>query len=698
MSAKAKVEYHDATIAHFLRYAFIPLLIPKLTPISSHQREVALDLARQELSDSEKQYLVIDKSLGSKGTRGILDSVLQSVEEIAKKDSGSSSGLGRFVSRFKHYIGIVDRAVQHHAEITSLVWASIVLVLQVYDNDMRIKAALQECFETVLTSMVLGELYIETYLKAVAAESSGVPEIGIGQVDSDWKQRTDNALAELYAAILVLCVKARAYLDSKGLSRVTKAFVPFEEWLAPCITKIATKEKFLKDLADTGAHRQIAGTGQKVDELLNYIKDLHMELAKLSSSVSKGLEDRTASSNPVHNPLRSIGSDITDQTVFDWLNSVNPESMYQMHLDQHLVGTCDWLKSDPVYKAWVDGKQNIWLEGIPGSGKSVLAASVVQDLRQAIDKLDDVILLYHFFWVDDKPTTSPLAMVSSLISQLLLKSKPDMKASLMEILKQAILEASHFKGGQLSEEAELLQRYKSLLNILAEYARVGRILILLDGLDECSHPTLLAKRLFGQPADSLNSEYYSHVRLLLTGRPVVADLFSNIPGFKLIDMESRDDIKTMVTFKVKENPALQQIESKILGKILETSDGMFRYAALLFEELLVEVYPPIPLEDRLKSMPSGIAGMYENILERLDDATLELRRRILASVAAAERPLTVKEIQGICMTDLESERKIQQGPPFIHLASSMSPWTPNRVRCKNWRTISMITLMKKRTS
>src|SRR5690606_38630742 len=100
-------------------------------------------------------------------------------------------------------------------------------------------------------------------------------------------------------------------------------------------------------------------------------------------------------------------------------------------------------------------------------------------------------------------------MLSSLISQLLLKSQPDMRIRFMEILKRGIREASHFKGSEVSEAVELQIRYKLLSEMLADYRPTGRVLILLDALDECSNPALLAKQLFNKSASLSTSADYT---------------------------------------------------------------------------------------------------------------------------------------------------------------------------------------------
>ncbi|RPA76420.1 hypothetical protein BJ508DRAFT_331093 [Ascobolus immersus RN42] len=93
---------------------------------------------------------------------------------------------------------------------------------------------------------------------------------------------------------------------------------------------------------------------------------------------------------------------------------------------------------------------------------------------------------------------------------------------------------------------------------------------------------------------------------------------------------------------------------EIVEAISKRADGMFRYAAILAEhhdELLYEGLP-LSVEQHFQRFPERLAGWYQFILQELEERTLELRRRIFISIAVAARPLTVREVQGICVTDL----------------------------------------------
>jgi hypothetical protein len=69
---------------------------------------------------------------------------------------------------------------------------------------------------------------------------------------------------------------------------------------------------------------------------------------------------------------------------------------YQKHLASHVRGTGTWLTSSETYQEWLNGSEHglLWLKGIPGSGKSVLAASIVDELSHTHPGIP---VLYFFF-------------------------------------------------------------------------------------------------------------------------------------------------------------------------------------------------------------------------------------------------------------------------------------------------------------
>lgn len=244
------------------------------------------------------------------------------------------------------------------------------------------------------------------------------------------------------------------------------------------------------------------------------------------------------------------------------------------------------------------------LANLSGAGKSVLAASIVKKLREEEEDGDHLLLIYFFRELNPN-TVSPLAMICSLIAQILASGIDQRRV--LKILKRQMDKESYYgdidQREKLNENADSLGfEMKKMCGIFSEIARgfPRTLYIVLDGLDECSIPNLVSKHFIGGledakllrnpastgPGEEMHeppkpreyTEKESPTRLLLTGRPVVAHHFKNTPGFMTINMDTRKDISRLVEEEVKTHPVLSGEEAAVVKTIFQKSDGMFRYA------------------------------------------------------------------------------------------------------------------------
>ena len=91
-------------------------------------------------------------------------------------------------------------------------------------------------------------------------------------------------------------------------------------------------------------------------------------------------------------------------------------SDYNKHRRSYCPNTGEWLRQSDQYLRWHNGgKTALWINGIPGSGKSVVAASLVYDLYAR----EGVPVLYFFFRYANLANRTPKQMVRDWLSQLL---------------------------------------------------------------------------------------------------------------------------------------------------------------------------------------------------------------------------------------------------------------------------------------
>lgn len=175
-------------------------------------------------------------------------------------------------------------------------------------------------------------------------------------------------------------------------------------------------------------------------------------------------------------------------------------------------GTCLWLIEQLTFQGWRDrlNRQHfLWVYGSPGTGKTVLVASVIQHLREILSPTTATLAqvpVLHFFCDNkgnDQHKTQVIAILRSLVFQLWQSAADD---PLMSDSWNAIINSGHDHACDVSQMFELL------LSIIRNFRMTY---IIIDALDECENPTVLLNTL-----RDLSEQTGLRVSVLVSSRPV----------------------------------------------------------------------------------------------------------------------------------------------------------------------------------
>ena len=293
----------------------------------------------------------------------------------------------------------------------------------------------------------------------------------------------------------------------------------------------------------------------------------------------------------------------------------------------------------------------------PGAGKSVLASFVITEMRKHPQM--ELQVLYFFCKDDGRQTSnaSAVAIVSNLIDQLIERNPLQ---SLFEILKQA--RKKHAKSEKCTNFGVL---WDIFVTMVQEFPTP--IVVVVDALDEC----LVDRIAF---LEGLVSFPNDKVRFFLTSRnePDIDSVLGPGPGVAKRPMDVEADIEKFVTQRVEQLPRLQNFKAQVIQAVTEHSAGMFRYAALLLDELnSPDAIFDIPV--MLHRPPADLNEMYDNILLRLESMdtkqqkqrSRDIRRKILTWIGMAKEPLRVDELAYACAVR-DGEEKIDLTQRLLH--------------------------------
>lgn len=337
--------------------------------------------------------------------------------------------------------------------------------------------------------------------------------------------------------------------------------------------------------------------------------------------------------------MHSLADQHPDVTVDDllkelFLSDVSDDLSMTKRLKGRMTpGTCEWLLETPEYLDWFRGHslRYLWLVGPPGSGKTVISCFLVEKLSEVLDP-SEVTFAYYICDNKDTKRRTATSILRGILVQLL-KQQPDLFHFVKDAykMKQGTL-ATNFDG-LWSLFAQLLQVYE------------GFTYILIDAIDECDE--LSRQGLLGMLADL---PIAIKVRILITGRPDSGlDDVQPEGGicFRIDTFSISADLARFIDTRANEIVRGKKFSEQLIQDIKQTArskaGGTFLWPVLFLEDIAM-VRTSQAARKKLTSIPAGLPGMYDRILndirpEDKGDAVL-----VLQWVVAALRPMTVTEL------------------------------------------------------
>ncbi|KAH0491001.1 hypothetical protein TgHK011_002447 [Trichoderma gracile] len=303
---------------------------------------------------------------------------------------------------------------------------------------------------------------------------------------------------------------------------------------------------------------------------------------------------------------------------------------YRRHLSSHVVGTSHWLTSSDAYQKWLRSDEHglLWIKGIPGSGKSVMAANLIDELAKSHPGSP---VLYFFFRQIIDANHEPRALLRDWMDQLLSYSPP-----LQKQLK------TYVEAHRAVESVSLEDMWKHLR--LAFASLPARVFCVADALDEidCGHNGFL--RALGE----LGQWRPKTVKVLITSRPVasVEMPLRKTPCLhirlqeELVDV----DIATYVQYTLSRSSIPRSDWNVIADAVPGRANGLFLYAKLAMDAFLE---PGVDINSVLSKLPTDLNALYTDLLAehaQRSGVPDDIQHLILQSVTHATRPLRLLEL------------------------------------------------------
>ncbi|KAF2679822.1 hypothetical protein K458DRAFT_313422 [Lentithecium fluviatile CBS 122367] len=366
-----------------------------------------------------------------------------------------------------------------------------------------------------------------------------LPRFGIFQRLFSNHERLLAALAEVYLDVLQFCVRAKDFFVHARKSRCKDplgAWKPFREAFEHDMVKFRKHQKSVEREADL-AHMIEAAKARELEQANRALLIRNTKL-KRRHSILAALP--TVEYHAKHAKLSAL---------------------------RH-PGTNDWLQTNLRFQSWLSSKFSDCLPcyGIPGSGKSVVAASVANDLRDSRLGTESIICYYYCDYADIS-SLDPTFLIGSLIKQVLVHLPLD-----------CFDETFFCPYGEETPTPTFDQSVKFLESLLS---RFKAMFLIIDGVDELTQDSQCTVLDF---IDKLTLQSIVAVKVFVASRTEENQVRRALEHYECIELSSdrlSTDIEAFIEAKidstlVRQNLLLEndRLKREVVSALVEGAQGM----------------------------------------------------------------------------------------------------------------------------
>ncbi|KAJ4238431.1 hypothetical protein NW757_013059 [Fusarium falciforme] len=326
--------------------------------------------------------------------------------------------------------------------------------------------------------------------------------------------------------------------------------------------------------------------------------------------------------------------------IREWLQPTDylaDSGEFRRHLASQAPGTGLWICETDEYRKWHDSPDHgsLWIKGVPGAGKSVMAASIIHHLKTT----ENCPVLFFFFRNIVAANFSPRALIQDWLAQLLPHS-PKLQYALQSRLETKLEETSD----------------NDLIDIFLNGAsRIPKLYCVGDALDEMT----TENRPFLDKLNSLATHRPQSLKLLITSRPkqhlqsALRD--SSIVHIslqqRLVDTDINSYLRHRFDTTVMSEDKLQ-IKEELIDMVARRSEGLFLYAKLTMDQIEASIADdgPEDISALEKSLPIGLEQTYTSMLAKQrqeKSISTDIQVLVLEAVTHSSRPLRLSELASL---------------------------------------------------
>ncbi|KAL8686200.1 MAG: hypothetical protein Q9218_007275 [Villophora microphyllina] len=279
-------------------------------------------------------------------------------------------------------------------------------------------------------------------------------------------------------------------------------------------------------------------------------------------------------------------------------------------------GTGIWLVESQEFVHWTNTESaKLWLQGILGAGKTVLASVVIEEALRTSSSNHAVA----FFYCDYKdPTTqTPRLILGSLLQQIAKQDKESF---------EKLQSFYDLRNPECKNDFEYDPQ--QLCDLISDVTRgFDRTTVIVDGLDECGVHSVEVTELLA----SLNSrDKKTTIKTLFLSRDEI-DIREYLQDYVELAIAAKSSdlrlyVGAEIDIRMRKNKLRikdQTLKGYIMEKLVEGAAGMFRWVTCQMD-YLCELPNDASRRKALGNLPPTLQATYERILRRVNASSMEV--------------------------------------------------------------------------
>lgn len=304
----------------------------------------------------------------------------------------------------------------------------------------------------------------------------------------------------------------------------------------------------------------------------------------------------------------------------EWYQQTDPSPHHNRARSQFEKGTCEWILRLPEWDEWLNKKHRcLWIHGIPGAGKTVLASFLIHQLETHCEDGDPdsrkgcIALYYYCYFANNQNEAAPFLR---WITTQLCRATDSIPVPVY----------NQYKKGREPSLPELLTA------LAASLRGFQTVYIVVDAVDESKPRDDVLKVL----RDLVNDARFDNIQLVVTSREYI-DIESVLEDIsKPISMSNpclTEDIRIYVQSALQKESRFKRWSPELVTEVESTlsvrAKGMFRWAICQIDRLRRLRGDKSAVKKVLATLPRTLDETYQRIFAEIPDEERRIVRQCL---------------------------------------------------------------------